>query len=152
MSVAEFMISDLQRTPKKVLSHVAEGDVILKRRGQAALRLTVEGRDAERDEAYAAMVRLVRNLVVHRQVEVGDAVVAAFPWAEFLGKDERAEFGGALAQMLVATAELDTTAPLAQLLTEWRATAAIRADPVLAERLAAPVDSPLGERVAAPPS
>ncbi|HEV7723094.1 MAG TPA: hypothetical protein VGO60_17515, partial [Iamia sp.] len=103
MATVEFMISELQREPRKVLEHLERGDIILKRRGQAALRLTVEGRDAERDAAYAAMVRLVRNLVVHGQAGVEEAMVDAFPWSEFLSDHERTVFSVELSSMLVAT-------------------------------------------------
>jgi hypothetical protein len=150
MATVEFMISELQREPRKVLEHLERGDIILKRRGQAALRLTVEGRDAERDAAYAAMVRLVRNLVVHGQAGVEEAMIDAFPWSGFLSDHERTVFGAELSSMLVATAELETTAPLAQLVVEWRATAAVRADPALAARLATAIDEPRGEPVPMP--
>jgi hypothetical protein len=150
MAMAEFMISDFQRAPTKVLEHIERGDIILKRRGQASLRLTVEGRDGQRDTAYTAMVRMVRNLVVHDSSDVGAAVVNAFPWAQFLSDDEREAFAEELTWTLMATAELETAAPVAQLVAEWRATAAVHADPELARRLATPVERPVADPVPMP--
>lgn len=52
---------------------------------------------------------------------------------------------------MLAAAELDNFAPLAQLVDEWRATAEIHADPKLARRLRRPITT-VGGAVERPPS
>jgi len=58
-----------------------------------------------------------------------------FPWTSFLPKADRAEFVDDFTRTVVAAAEVDNFAPLAQLIDEWRTTAEIHADPKLARRL-----------------
>ena len=149
VAVTEFALSALLRSSTEVLSHLADGDVILRRRGKAPLRLTLVGRDDERDEAYLAAIKLLRNVFVHRPEVMVEALDDAFPWVEFLPPDDRGTFADELSRTLIATADLDTTAPVAQLIVEWRATAAVHADPKLAGRLLQPVEA-TGERVPIP--
>jgi hypothetical protein len=69
------------------------------------------------------------------QVVLGEALLDEFPWTSFLPKSDRVAFVDEFTRTVVAAAELDNFAPLAQLVDEWRATAEIHADPKLARRL-----------------
>ena len=53
MRVIEHPFSELLRQPKTVVKDLAEGDVLLRRRGAPALRLTRVDRDDQRADAYA---------------------------------------------------------------------------------------------------
>jgi hypothetical protein len=66
-----------------------------------------------------------------------------FPWAEALPAAERAQFAADLAEVLNASAKLGRRSP-AQVIKEWRSTAAIHTDPVLATRLTGPIEDDLG--------
>lgn len=67
-----------------------------------------------------------------------------FRWTEDLPEDERARFAADLAEASQASAELEQGSVLAQTIREWRSTAAIHADPVLAKQLSGPIDDDFG--------
>jgi hypothetical protein len=52
-----------------------------------------------------------------------------FPWVHFLPADDIRLFGEELVTALSAAADLDTYAPVAHLIIEWRHTAEVHADP-----------------------
>lgn len=135
MRVIEHSFSELLRQPKTVVKDLADGDVLLRRRGGPALRLTRVDRDDQRADAYAMVGRALRNLAVHSPVALGKALLDEFPWTSFLPKADREAFVDDFTRTVLAAAELDNFTPLAQLLDEWRATAEIHADPKLAGRL-----------------
>jgi len=135
MRVTEHPFSDLLREPKVVVKSLDEGDVLLRRRGAPALRLSVEDRDDERANAYATVGRTLRNLAVHAPDVLGASLLDEFPWTSFLPKGDRAAFVDEFTRTVVAAGEVDSFTPLAQVLHEWRATAEIHADPKLARRL-----------------
>lgn len=57
----------------------------------------------------------------------------ALPWVAFLPEDDLTAFVAELAAVARGAAELDNFAPVAVLLTQWRHTAEVYADPVLAD-------------------
>jgi hypothetical protein len=137
--VIEHPFSDLLREPKTVVKGLAEGDVLLRRRGAPALRLTRVDRDDQRADAYAMVGRALRNLAVHSPAALGEALLDEFPWTSFLPPSDREAFIDDFTRTVVAAAELDSFGPLAQLVEEWRATAEIHADPRVARRLRRPI-------------
>jgi hypothetical protein len=149
MRVVEHPFSELLRDPKRVVRELADHDVVLRRRGAAALRLSRADRDEDRAAAFDALARLLRNLAAHSPDALSDAAEEAFPWVGFLPAADRGEFLSDLTRTLVAASDLDNYAPVGQLLAEWRATAEIHADPGLARRLRRPIDAE-GNRVSAP--
>jgi hypothetical protein len=149
MRVIEHSFSDLLRRPKKVTGDVEHGDVLLRRRDEPDLRLTRADRDAERATAFAALSRTLRNLAVHNPVALEGALTEAFAWLEFLPTRDGKQFVEEFSRTVVASAELDSYAPLTQLLREWRATAEIHADPKLARRLRRRIQAE-GDRIKRP--
>ncbi len=149
MRITEHPFSDLLRSPKQVTGEVAKGDVLLRRRDEADLRLTLAQRDDERSAAFAALGRTLRNLAVHEPESMREALADAFPWMEFLPEEDRALFAKEFVNVLVGAADLGTYAPLSQLLREWRDTAEVHADPELTTRLRRPVTAK-GESVPRP--
>jgi hypothetical protein len=149
MRVIEHPFSELLREPKTVVRDLDDGDVLLRRRGAPALRLTLVDRDDQRADAYAMVGRALRNMAEHAPAALGEALLDEFPWTSFLPKADRVDFIDQFTRTVVAAAELDNFAPLAQLVDEWRATAEIHADPKLARRLRRPI-SPAGDVVARP--
>jgi hypothetical protein len=141
MQLVERQFSEFLRQPNEVVAELEDHDVLLRRRNAPDLRLTQADREEERTEAFGAAVRLLRNLAVHDDGALGDAIVEVFAWSRFLSKRDRAEFAVELTETLVASADIDNLAPLAQLLREWRATAEVHADPKLARRLRASIDA-----------
>lgn len=149
MRVIEHPFSELLREPKTVVRDLDEGDVLLRRRGAPALRLSLVDRDDQRAGAYALVGRALRNLAVHAPDVLGDALLDEFPWTSFLPMADRAAFIDEFTRTVVAVAELDNFSPLALLVDEWRATAEIHADPTLARRLRRAI-APSGDLVARP--
>jgi Family of unknown function (DUF6247) len=149
MRVVEHPFSDLLRSPKRVVRDLADSDVLLRRRGAPALRLSQADRDDDRTAAFDALARLLRNLAAHSSDAMAAAALEAFAWLEFLPEADQAEFLAELPRTLLASAEIDNYTPVSQMLAEWRATAEVHADPKLARRLGRPIDAD-GERVTAP--
>lgn len=151
MRVIEHPFSDLLREPKAVVRDLDEGDVVLRRRGAPALRLTRVDRDDQRADAYLWVGRALRNLAVHSPAALADALLDEFPWSTFLPKSDQVAFIDEFTRTVLAAAELDNFTPLAQLVDEWRATAEIHADPKLARRLRRPITT-VGGAVTRPPN
>ena len=141
MRVTERPFSDLLRRPKDVASDVEEGDVVLRRRDEPDLWLSRADREAERSAAFTAVARALRNVATHSPVALADALVDAFPWVEFLPPADRRSFAEEFSRTVTAAAELSNSAPLTQLVREWRATAEVYADPKLARRLRRPIEA-----------
>jgi hypothetical protein len=149
MRVIERPFSDLLRHPKAITEDLEDGDVLLRRRDEPDLRLTLADREAARSSAVAALGRALRNMAVHNPKALVDSLTDALPWLEFLPPKDRQLFIEEFSRVMVASAELDNYAPVSQLLSEWRATAEIHADPRLARRLKRPLQAE-GRRVEPP--
>lgn len=149
MRAIEHAFSDLLRQPNEVVKDLEDSDVVLRRRGAPALRLTRADRDVERASAFAMVGRTLRNLAVHRSDALEQALLDEFPWTSFLPDADREAFMREFTRTVVAAAEVDNFAPLAQLVDEWRGTAEIHSDPKLASRLRRPVTAQ-GARVLRP--
>jgi hypothetical protein len=138
--------SELQRDPKSVAALADQGDVRVRRRGGATLLLTREDRANSAAEGAVIAVRALRNLLAVVGPEVAtQALSEEFPWVEFLPDAGRAAFVRDFIRASQASAELGQWAVLAQTLVEWRATASIHADPVLARKLSEPLADDFGQ-------
>jgi hypothetical protein len=140
-NVAERLFSDFLRQPNDVVAELEQHDVVLRRRDAPALRLSQAHRDAEKAEAFLGVARVLRALVPLVPGPVERAVNEGFPWAHYLPPKERAQFIDELTQGLVAAADLESFARVSRLIHAWRATAEIHANPALAARLQAPLNT-----------
>jgi hypothetical protein len=94
-----------------VTSDVQSNDVLLHRRGEPDLRLSLAERETERAAATAVLGRALRVLAVQSPTEsLSVALAEVFPWVEFLPNIDRAAFLDELSRTIVASAELDATA------------------------------------------
>ena len=146
-ALAEFSFSDLVQQPTRVASAVEEqGRVVLRRRNAPDLVLS---RASDLTE-LAGFARLLSRMVTHLPTdELAQTVAEALPWTRYLDDAERAEFVKDLPAVIQDCEDLGTFAPLEVYSTQWRDTAAILADPELADRLKSPIKKPLGKRVTA---
>lgn len=149
MRVIERTFSEFLRQPNDVVAELADHDVLLRRRNAPPLRLSEADRDDERSEAFEALARLLRNMMVHNPSGLEQTVADVFPWATFLPERDRAAFVDELTTTLMAVAGLDNYSPVGQLLREWKTTAEIHADPKLARRLRRSIDAD-GDAVSVP--
>lgn len=141
----EVQWSELQRDPKGVAALADQGDVRVRRRDGVPLLLVRE------DSADAAAVgalsaaRALRNALAHLSPDEAVVVlVEEFPWLDLLPPVDRRRFATEFVRAVAASAELGRWAVLAQVIIEWRSTAAVHADPVLVEELTRPLDEDLG--------
>ncbi len=141
MRIVERPFSDLLRYPKQVTEDLEDSDVLLRRRDEPDVRLSLADRDADRARALVALGRTLRNLAVHNPGPLAEALAEALPWLEFLPPGDRNLFAEEFSRVIAASAELDNYAALSQLLGEWRATAEVHADPRLARRLQRPLQA-----------
>lgn len=150
MRVVERSFSDLLRHPNDVAADLDAGDVLLRRRDEPDLRLTLADRYAERSDVFHVLALSFRSLAVRTPGVLDGALLDSFAWSEFLPPKDRRAFLDEFSRTLIASAEMDTYARLAQVVREWRATAEIHAQPRLAKRLRRPVKSSDGRAVPAP--
>lgn len=141
----EVQWSELQRDPRGVAALADQGDVRVRRRDGVPLLLVRE------DSADAAAVgalsaaRALRSALAHLPPEVAvDVLVEEFPWLDLMPEADRRQFAAEFVRAVAASAELGRWSVLAQVIIEWRSTAAALADPVLVEELTRPLDEDLG--------
>ncbi|MGH3966162.1 MAG: hypothetical protein ACRDRY_23425 [Pseudonocardiaceae bacterium] len=80
--------------------------------------------------------RALRNLLAHMEPQTAAAaLVDEFPWADFLPEQDRVQFVTDFVRAFQASAEMGQWTSLAQTVRGWKATAAVHADPELAEQL-----------------
>ncbi len=144
MPVTEAAFSDLINKPTATLSPLTGShthSIRLRRRGEVDLVVTTAER-YEQDHAVIRMaVRLFGALLQDRKLDSMLAVLPEmFPWVRFLPVDDRREFLVELVGTLRASEDLDTLAPVTQLVAAWRNTAEVHADPTILAVLTRPAD------------
>ncbi len=116
------------------------------------LVLTTASRSAQDDQLVEVATRLLRAIMsdpVVRSSHLLDLLPQVFPWLRFLPAGDRIEFVRELIAVWDASHDVDSPAPVLQLITEWRNTAQVYADPELLKVLrseviedAGPVSAP----------
>lgn len=146
----EATLTDFLRDPNAIVAKLERQDVVLHRRNAEDLRLSLRSRREADDEGIRVLVHLLGQALADDIVRDRlAAAVAAIPWVGFLPDTSRQAFVGDFVRTAEAAAELGSMAPVTQLLIEWKATAAIHADPALAVALKRPMAG-IGDRVPAP--
>jgi len=140
----EVQWSELQRDPRGVAALADRGDVRVRRREGAPLLLVREDRAEAAADGALAVARALRTALQRLEGTAHEALTDEFPWVGLLPVEDRRRFAGDFGQAVQASAELGRWDVLSQALLEWRATAAIHADPSLAAELSRPVDDDLG--------
>jgi hypothetical protein len=150
MAVQEVQWSDLARDPTRVAELTDKGDVRVKRRDGADLLLTREDRVASVDEGILTTARTLRRTFELAPEAVEKILLGEYPWLDQLPKDALTEFAADFVRASQAAADLGRWEVLAQTVREWKATAAIYADPALVDQLTRPIDD-VSEFMPAPP-
>ncbi|XVU24815.1 hypothetical protein ACQPZJ_47710 [Actinoplanes sp. CA-054009] len=144
MPVSEAPFSELINKPKATLlpltgSHAHA--IRLRRRDDVDLVVTTADRYEQDHAVVSAALRLFRTIVLSGQVDaVLDLLPEVFPWSRFLPAGDRHTFLIEFVDTLRAVEDLDTLAPVTQLLAEWRHTAEAHADPTVLAVLTAGAD------------
>jgi hypothetical protein len=138
--------SEAARSPRDVAA-VAEtaGWVRLERRGEVPFILVREDRLEESQEGLEATARLLGLLLERVSVDTAAALIEkVFAWTRFLSTEGRADFAREYVETFAACNDVQVWAPLGQVIREWKATAAVAADPELAAALRKPIDTDFG--------
>ncbi len=134
MSVLERNLSELLNKPKLTLAGLRGARrILLRRRDDEDLVLTTAARAEQDQEVMGATSRMFVEMMrtAEGRTLVLEVLPGAFPWVRYLPAHDVREFSVELVEALGAAAELDNTAAVAQLITEWRHTAEVHADPEL---------------------
>lgn len=139
--------SFLLRHSGEILDLVERQDVRLQRRdGEDLLLVTVEREEGIREGLdVAARVLQVAAQDPEIRRELAGSVVSGLEWSRFLPREDRESLVDEFADTVRACVELGHFQPLGQLIREWKATAAVHADPSLVEALRAPAEPGAGE-------
>lgn len=141
----EVQWSELQRDPKAVAALADAGDVRLRRRDGAPLLLVREDNAKSSADGAVSAARALRTALAHLSAkDAAEVLQEEFPWVDLLPPDDRRLFAVDFVRAVGASAELGRWSVLEQVLVEWRATAAVHADPELAEQLTRPIEQDLG--------
>jgi hypothetical protein len=141
MSSLEVPFSELLQRPKDTVAKL-EGSrsrsLRLRRRDAEDLTLTTAAQ-AEQDSAMVSVttkmfVALMRHDEAARFLVI-DIMPEAFPWVRYLPTEDVRAFVLELVDTLRAADALENFAPVVQVITEWRHTAELHADPELAARI-----------------
>ncbi|MDN5915103.1 MAG: hypothetical protein L0I76_08365 [Pseudonocardia sp.] len=141
----EVQWSELQRDPKGVAALADKGDVRVRRRDGSPLLLISEGAAESAAVGALSAARALRNALAHLSATAAATVLTEeFPWLDVLSESDRRQFATDFVRAVEASAELGRWSVLAQVVVEWRATAAVHADPALADELGRPLDDDHG--------
>jgi hypothetical protein len=115
----------LKKSPSRALRvhrRGSEDDLVLTTAARAS-------QDAEMVEVATRVLCAVMSNPAVRSQHLLDILLKAFPWTRFLTLDDRTTFAQEFADVMVASEEFSSPAPVLQVITEWRHTAEIYADP-----------------------
>lgn len=141
----EVQWSELQRDPKGVAALADQGDVRVRRRDGVPLLLVREDSATSAVDGALSAARTLRNALAHLSADdAANTLMEEFPWVDLLPDADRRRFAADFVRAVGASAELGRWSVLAQVLVEWKATAAIYADPALVEELTRPLEGDLG--------
>jgi hypothetical protein len=133
--MGEVLFSELVNKPKDTVAKLGRSrDLRLRRRDAEDLVLTTAARAEQNNELVSATTRMFVALMQHDEharALLLDVIPEAFPWVRFLPREDVQAFLVELVETLRAVEELDSPAPVVQVITEWRHTAEIHADPEL---------------------
>jgi hypothetical protein len=133
--MTEVLFSELVNKPKDTVAKLGSSrDLRLRRRDDEDLMLTTAARAEQNTEFVSATTRLFVALMQHDEQARAlllDVIPEAFPWVRFLPRQDVQAFLVELIGTLRAVEELDSPAPVTQVITEWRHTAEVHADPEL---------------------
>jgi hypothetical protein len=144
MSIAasEINFSELSNKPAdsvRKLQAAPNQTLLVHRRGdEEDLVLTTVSRAEEVREVVSFTTSLFVALLQHSKEVSGliaDVMPTVFPWMRFLPPEDRELFAVEIVETLEAANSLGTPAPVIQLITAWRHTAEVWADPRLVEIL-----------------
>ena len=145
MPLESVPFSELLRQPSETAERLSRARAVrLRRRDAADLVLMSADRAAAEGEVVDLTARLLASVVRRGPTLVREALPSVLPWVRFLPPEDREQMANQFVATAEAAAAVGNTAAVSQLLTEWRHTAEIHADPDLHRVLAAPSSDDFG--------
>jgi hypothetical protein len=151
---ADLPFSEFLHHPSAVAERLNDVRALrLRRRGAADLAL-IRADQAERDEVVVDFTaRLLAGLVHHGSLEAVRRVLPeALPWVAFLPEADIDQLLSELVTVAQGAASLGNLTPVSILLTQWRHTAEVYADPALLDVLTREPEGDLGPAPAPEPA
>jgi len=141
MDASSDTLTDFLRHPTPILKKLAKEDVILRRRGDVALRLSLDSRATASATGTEIAASLLAGLLALPKIpdSLAGLLATRFPWMTFLPKDEKQAFVREFIATLNACASVGNGAALDEVIAAWKSTAAIHSDPKLAADLKRPL-------------
>ncbi|TWD81587.1 hypothetical protein FB561_2703 [Kribbella amoyensis] len=134
--------SDLLQRPNETVDKLKSArsrSLRVRRRGtEDDLVLTTAARadqDDELVEVAARMLRAVMGNPVLRSKYLLDILPQVFPWMRFLEPEDQVSFAQELIDVMDAGHDIDSPTPVLHLISQWRHTAEVYADPDLLKAL-----------------
>ncbi|MEU0884566.1 hypothetical protein ABZ345_38750 [Lentzea sp. NPDC005914] len=141
-AASEINFSELSNKPAdsvRKLQAAPDQTLLVRRRGdEEDLVLTTAGRAQEVREVVSFTTALFVALLQHSKEAsrlIAELMPSVFPWVRFLPDDDKELFAVEIVETLNAANSLGTPAPVIQLITQWKHTAEVWADPRLVEIL-----------------
>ena len=139
-TAAEINFSELSNKPAdsvRKLQAAPNKTLLVRRRGdEEDLVLTTATRAEEVREVVSFTTSLFVAMLQHSKEVSGliaDLMPTVFPWMRFLPSEDKEQFSVEIVETLEAAKSLGTPAPVIRLITAWKHTAEVWADPRLVE-------------------
>ncbi|GIJ21121.1 hypothetical protein [Micromonospora lutea] len=151
MPLESVPFSELLRQPAETAERLTRARAVrLRRRDAADLVLMSADRAAAEGEVVDLTARLLASVVRRDPTAVREVLPTVLPWVRFLPPEDVDQMADEFVATAEAAAAVGNTVAVSQLLSEWRHTAEIHADPDLHRILAAPSSDDFGP--VAPPA
>lgn len=138
MTLESVPFSDLLRQPAETTERLSRARAVrLRRRDATDLVLMSADRAEAEGEVVDLTARLLASVVRRNPDLVREVLPTVLPWVRFLPPEDVEQMADEFVATAEAAAAVGSTAAVSQLLTEWRHTAEIHADPDLYRVLAA---------------
>jgi hypothetical protein len=139
-TLAQVNFSDLIQKPRATVARLfgTFAGLRLVRRGEPDLYITTADRAEQTAEVVRSNTLMFHSLLKDEGAPQGllrRALADAHPWVRFLPSRDTDLFLDELIEVSRASVELDTVAAIYQVITEWKHTAEVWADPELATAL-----------------
>ena len=145
MPLESVPFSELLRQPAETTERLSRARAVrLRRRDAADLVLMSADRARAEGEVVDLTTRLLAAVVRRDPSLVRELLPTVLPWVRFLPPADAEQMADEFVSVAEAASSIGNTAPLSQLVAEWRHTAEIHADPDLQRILSAPSTDDFG--------
>ena len=145
MPLESVPFSELLRQPAETTERLSHARAVrLRRRDAADLVLMSADRARAEGEVVDLTTRLLAAVVRRDPSLVRELLPTVLPWVRFLPPADAEQMADEFVSVAEAASSVGNTAPLSQLVAEWRHTAEIHADPDLQRILSTPSTDDFG--------